>query len=40
MRNGPENSHGLRSGISGPFIKYPVATTLLMIGILFIGIIG
>jgi AcrB/AcrD/AcrF family len=40
MMMSPENGQALRSGISGPFIKYPVATTLLMIGVLFIGIIG
>ena len=25
-------------GISGPFIRYPVATTLIMVGILFVGL--
>lgn len=27
-------------GISGPFIRYPIATSLLMAGILFVGLVA
>ncbi|MGO4833966.1 efflux RND transporter permease subunit, partial [Rhizobiaceae sp. 2RAB30] len=27
-------------GISTPFIRYPVATSLLMVGVLFIGLVA
>lgn len=29
----------MNGGISGSFIRYPIATSLLMIGVLFIGIV-
>jgi HAE1 family hydrophobic/amphiphilic exporter-1 len=30
----------MESGISAPFIRYPIATSLLMIGIMFVGIVA
>src|ERR1700735_2601466 len=30
----------MAGGISGPFIRLPIATSLLMVGILFVGIIA
>jgi len=27
-------------GISAPFIRYPIATSLIMVGILFVGVIA
>ena len=29
----------MNGGISGSFIRYPIATSLLMVGVLFIGIV-
>src|SRR4051812_662924 len=30
----------MKGGISAPFIRYPIATSLLMVGILFVGIVA
>src|SRR6516162_5929494 len=30
----------MNGGLSGPFIRYPVGTSLVMVGILFIGLIA
>ena len=30
----------MSTGISAPFIRYPIATSLLMVGILFVGLIA
>src|SRR5476651_1327504 len=30
----------MAGGISAPFIRYPIATSLLMVGILFVGVIA
>ena len=30
----------MEGGISAPFIRYPIATSLLMIGIMFVGIVA
>ena len=30
----------MNGSISGPFIKYPIATSLLMVGVLFIGLVA
>ncbi|MBV5268647.1 MAG: efflux RND transporter permease subunit, partial [Afipia sp.] len=38
MSNTPDNTTG--HGISGPFIRYPIATSLLMAGILFVGLVA
>jgi HAE1 family hydrophobic/amphiphilic exporter-1 len=38
MSNTPVDTSG--HGISGPFIRYPIATSLLMAGILFVGLVA
>jgi HAE1 family hydrophobic/amphiphilic exporter-1 len=30
----------MEGGISAPFIRHPIATSLLMVGILFLGIVA
>ncbi|MDF2601851.1 MAG: family transporter, partial [Methylobacterium brachiatum] len=30
----------MKAGISAPFIRFPVATTLIMVGILFLGMVA
>ena len=34
------SNRATRGGISAPFIRHPVATAMLMIGLLLIGLIG
>src|SRR6478752_7299812 len=34
------DSAPIRESISGPFIRYPIATSLLMAGILFVGLVA
>jgi HAE1 family hydrophobic/amphiphilic exporter-1 len=31
---------GVHEGISAPFIKYPIGTSLMMAGILFVGLVA
>jgi HAE1 family hydrophobic/amphiphilic exporter-1 len=38
MSSTPDDTKG--HGISGPFIRYPIATSLLMAGILFVGLVA
>jgi hypothetical protein len=30
----------MNGGISTPFIRYPIATSLVMVGILFVGVVA
>src|SRR5215813_7094776 len=32
--------NGMNGGLSGPFIRYPIGTSLVMVGILFVGLIA
>src|SRR3984957_4529796 len=36
----PDRPTDMAGGMSGPFIRLPIATSLLMVGILFVGIIA
>ena len=33
-------NEGMHEGISAPFIKYPIGTSLMMAGILFVGLVA
>src|SRR5262245_57126799 len=39
-RFGPKRSTDVTGGVSGYFIRYPIATSLIMVGILFVGLVA